>query len=143
MLIAGGCHCKNIRFVLEWEPDPIEIVARACTCGFCVKHGNVWTSKPDAQLDITIRHPSSATQYEFGTKTAQFHVCTKCGVVPAVTCSIDGKRYAVVNTNTFDTSLSVPVRSLPATLDDESAADRLDRRRRNWIGRVSLKHADS
>jgi hypothetical protein len=143
MLIAGACHCGNIRFVLAWAPDPVEIVARACTCSFCVKHGNVWTSKPDGQLDITIRDPSTATQYEFGTRTAQFHICTRCGIVPAVTCSIDGALYAVVNTNTFDATLSVPVRSLPSTLDDESTADRLDRRRRNWIGRVSLKQANS
>lgn len=143
MLIAGGCHCENIRFVLAWEPEPAEIVARSCTCEFCVKHGNVWTSKPDAQLDITILDPSSTTHYEFGTKTAQFHICTKCGVAPVVTCSIDGRLYAVVNVNTFDASLSVPVRRVPATLDGESTADRLDRRRRNWIGRVSLKPANA
>jgi hypothetical protein len=143
MLIAGGCHCGNIRFVLAWEPDPVEIVARACTCGFCTKHGNIWTSKPDAQLDIAIRDPSFSASYEFGTKTAQFHICTKCGVTPAVTCLIDGKLYAVVNVNTFDASFPIPVRRVPATLDDESTADRLDRRRRNWIGHVSLEQANS
>ena len=143
MLIAGGCHCENIRFVLAWEPDPVEIVARACTCGFCVKHGNVWTSKPDARLELEIRNPTFVAQYEFGTKTAQFHICTQCGVVPAVTCSIGGKLYAVVNVNTFDDALSAPVRRVPATLDNESTSDRLDRRRRNWIGHVTLKQVRS
>lgn len=138
MLITGGCHCGNIRFLLDWEPDPAEIVGRACTCEFCTKHGNVWTSKPDGRLAVEIRDPSSATQYEFGTRTAQFHVCTRCGITPVVTCSIDGRLYAVVNTNTFDAPASSLIRRMPATLDGETTSDRLDRRRRNWIGQVTF-----
>jgi hypothetical protein len=141
MLIVGTCHCENIRFVLDWEPDPTEIVARACTCSFCVKHGNVWTSKPDARLEIAIRDPSSVAHYEFGTKTAQFKTCTLCGVVPVVTCSIDDRLYAVVNTNTFDATAALLVHRTPSTLDNESTSDRLDRRRRNWISHVTLKQA--
>ena len=143
MVIAGSCHCENIRFVLDWDPDPLEIVARACTCTFCVKHGNVWTSKSDAHLEISIRDRSLVAPYEFGTKTAQFQTCTRCGVVPAVTCLIDGRLYAVVNTNTFDASAAARVRRVPSALDDESTSDRLDRRRRNWISHVTLNHAQS
>ena len=143
MLIVGKCHCENIRFVLDWEPDPTEIVARACTCSFCVKHGNVWTSKPDAKLEISMRDPSSAASYEFGTETAQFWTCTRCGVVPVVTCSIEQRLYAVVNTNTFDPAALSLVRRTPSVLDDESTPDRLDRRRRNWISHVTLSQAQS
>src|SRR5215831_15619323 len=52
MLIHGRCHCGNIAFALTWEPDPVEIPARACTCSFCVKHGGVWTSYPSGALAV-------------------------------------------------------------------------------------------
>ena len=50
----------------------------------------------------TIADEARVTRYRFGTKTADFHVCATCGVVPIVTCVLDGRRYAVVNANTFD-----------------------------------------
>ncbi len=54
MMIPGRCHCGNIAWTLAWEPDPVEIPARACTCSFCVKHGGVWTSNPAGRLDVRI-----------------------------------------------------------------------------------------
>ena len=50
MRITGSCHCGNISFVLDWQPEPTEIPARACSCSFCTKHGGVWTSHPGAVL---------------------------------------------------------------------------------------------
>ena len=54
MMIPGRCHCGNIAWTLAWEPDPVEIPARAGTCAFCVKHGGVWTSNPAGRLDVRI-----------------------------------------------------------------------------------------
>src|SRR5438132_12453520 len=102
MLIRGKCHCGNIAFTLAWEPDPVEIPARACTCTFCVKHGGVWTSKPDGTLEVVVKDPALVSKYVFGTKTEEFHTCARCGVVPVVTSRIDGGLYAVVILNTFD-----------------------------------------
>src|SRR4051794_26399933 len=102
MLIAGSCHCRNITFDLRWEPDPTEIPARACTCSFCSKHGGVWTSCASGSLTVTVADPAHVDHYAFGTKTAQFHVCAQCGVVPIVTSRIDGNTYAVVSVNAFD-----------------------------------------
>jgi len=28
MLISGSCHCGNVSFTLDWQPDPTEIPAR-------------------------------------------------------------------------------------------------------------------
>src|SRR5262245_63769211 len=102
MLINGTCHCGNISFALDWLPTPSEIPARACGCTFCTKHGGVWTSKADGALKIAVEDPSLVSKYEQGTRTAEFHVCRRCGVVPVVTSSIDGRLYAVVNVNTFE-----------------------------------------
>src|SRR5689334_9018957 len=97
MVIRGRCHCGNISFALTWEPDPVEIPARACTCSFCTRHGGVWTSNPKSALEVLVSHPTQVSKYEFGTCTAHFHVCTRCGVVPVCTSRLDDKLYAVVN----------------------------------------------
>jgi hypothetical protein len=136
MLIRGSCHCRNLSFALAWDPDPTEIPARACGCSFCVKHGGVWTSKPDGSLEIACKDKSCVLPYSFGTRTAEFHVCTACGVVPVVTSRIDDRLYAVVSVNAFEGDVGSLLRRAPASFDGESEAARLARRQRNWIGRV-------
>src|SRR5215469_9786417 len=102
MLISGRCHCGNISFALDWRPEPSEIPARACTCSFCAKRGGVWTSCPTGSLTVSVKDRVRLSKYAFGTKTAEFHVCTTCGVVPVVTSRIDGRFYAVVSINAFE-----------------------------------------
>ena len=138
MRIRGRCHCGNISFVLDWNPEPSEIPARACGCSFCVKHGGVWTSCPTGTLAVTLGDPTRVSTYEFGTHTAQFHVCATCGVPPVVTSRIDGRLYAVVNVNTFEDVASALLKRSPASFDREDEASRLARRARNWIGDVTM-----
>jgi hypothetical protein len=138
MLIRGSCHCGNVRFELEW-PDAQRMPARACSCSFCVKHGGVWTSHPAARLLVTIADPGNVRAYAFGTRTAIFHVCAGCGVVPVVTSDIDGQRYAVVSVSAFDGIDAALLDRSPSNFDGEGTDDRLARRRRNWIGSVELR----
>jgi hypothetical protein len=136
MLIHGSCHCGNISFSLTWEPDPVEIPARACTCSFCVKHGGVWTSNPSAALQVVVKDPSLVSKYVFGTKTAQFHTCARCGIVPVVTCRIENRLYAVVSVNAFDGVNHSLLRRASASFDGEGTDSRFARRKRNWIASV-------
>lgn len=137
MLISGKCHCGNISFALRWEPEPSAIPARACTCSFCVKHGGVWTSCPTGSLKVNVNEPALVAKYSFGTKTADFHVCMRCGVVPVVTSRIDGALYAVVSVNALEgVDPALIQRAAAASFDGEGEADRLARRKRNWIGNV-------
>jgi hypothetical protein len=136
MLINGKCHCGNISFTLAWEPEPAAIPARACTCSFCVKHAGVWTSCPTGSLRVSVREPALVSKYSFGTKTADFHVCSKCGIVPVVTSTIDGHLYAVVSVNAFEGVDPSLLQRAPATFDAETEAARLARRQRNWIADV-------
>jgi hypothetical protein len=136
MLIHGSCHCGNISFSLAWEPDPVEIPARACTCSFCVKHGGVWTSNPSAALQVVVKDPSLVSKYVFGTKTAEFHTCARCGIVPVVTCRIENCLYAVVSVNAFDGVNQSLLRRASASFDGEGTDSRLARRKRNWIADV-------
>jgi hypothetical protein len=136
VLIRGKCHCGNISFSLTWEPDPTEIPARACTCSFCVKHGGVWTSNPAAALRVAVREPALVSKYTFGTRTAEFHVCARCGVVPVVTSRIDDRLYAVVSVNAFENVDQSLLRRASTRFDGEGTDSRLARRKRNWIGSV-------
>jgi hypothetical protein len=138
VLIHGSCHCGNIRFTLDWHPDPSDIPARACGCSFCVKHGGVWTSFPAGKLRVSVRDRERVSRYEFGTKTADFHVCKTCGVAPLVTSLIDGRIYAVVSVNAFDDVEASRLKRMPASFDGETTGDRLARRKRNWLGDVEF-----
>ncbi len=138
MIIRGGCHCGNIAFELGWEPDPAEIPARACDCSFCVKHGGVWTSNPAASLKVVVAEPSQVSKYSFGTRTALFHVCSRCGIVPVVTSEIDGHLYAVVSVNAFNDVKASLIRRAPVSFDGEGVDSRLVRRKRNWIASVEI-----
>lgn len=136
MVIHGSCHCRNISFALTWEPEPTEIPARACTCSFCTKHGGVWTSNPRGSLKVTIREPSLVSKYTFGTRTAEFHVCCRCGIVPVVTSVIDNHLYAVVSVNAFEDVEHSRLHRTSANFDGEGEGSRLARRKRSWIADV-------
>jgi hypothetical protein len=135
MELHGSCHCGNLRYVLDWPEAPAAIPARACTCGFCTRHGAVWTAHPDARLDIRTAEPAMVSRYAFETRTATFWVCIRCGVVPVCTSRIDGRDHAVVNVNTFaDAALAIV--PAPVSFDGEDEARRLARRQQRWIATV-------
>jgi hypothetical protein len=138
MLIKGKCHCGNIAFDLEWEEGALDIPARACGCSFCVKHGGVWTSSPNSRLTVAIRDASLVSEYEFGTRTATFHVCSRCGAVPMVTSEIGNRLYAVVNVNVLENVDRSRLRHASANFEGEDIEVRLARRTRNWIADVRI-----
>ena len=141
--IHGKCHCGNIAYELLW-PEPGKMLAvRACGCTFCTKHGGVYTSHPDARLNARIADNNSVNRYVFGTKTAEFYVCTRCGAVPFVTSTVENVEYAVVNVNTFENVDPSELDSSATNFDGEDVEGRLGRRMRNWISQVTVRAADS
>jgi hypothetical protein len=130
--IRGSCHCRNIRFSLDWPDTGPTIPVRACGCSFCRKHGGVWTSNPRGRFRLQVADASKAAPYRFGTESADFHVCAVCGVAPIVTCVLDGARFAVVNANTFDNVERTDLSVAAADFEGETMETRLARRRRNW-----------
>ena len=143
MRIEGRCHCGNIRYVLNWPGDGADIKIRACGCAFCTKHGGSWISHRESELVAEVHDASGVSKYRFGTSTADFYVCSRCGVVPFVTSAIDDHLYAVVNVNTFDGIDRGRIRAQPATFEGEDLQVRLERRRRNWIAEVILSEGGS
>ena len=138
MEIRGACHCRNIGYVLDWPDGAPQIPVRACDCTFCCKHGGSWTSHPDAALRVTIGDRSRVSVYRFGTATAEFHVCTTCGVVPFVTSTVQDHVYAVVNVNSFESLDPRALARAPAHFEGEESGARLARRARHWIPHVRI-----
>jgi hypothetical protein len=131
--LEGGCHCGNIRVALDWpEAAGPSIPVRVCGCSFCWKHGAAWISHPEGQFRLQVADAGRVTPYRLGTGTAAFQVCATCGVVPAVTCVIEGTRYAVVNARTFDGAEGLPLVQTATDFEGETVDARLARRRRNW-----------
>jgi hypothetical protein len=138
MILHGKCHCGNIAFELDWEGDPVEIPARACGCSFCVKHGGVWTSNPKSKLVVAIRDASLVSKYAFGSRTATFQICSRCGAVPLVTSEIANHVYAVVNVNVLENVDQAWLHRASANFEGEDVESRLARRTRNWIADVRI-----
>ncbi len=138
MLINGKCHCGNIAFELEWDESPPKIPARACGCSFCVKHGGVWTSNSNSRLAVAIRDPSLVSKYAFGSRTALFHVCARCGTVPLVTSEIANRLYAVVYVNALENVEESWLDRAAANFEGEDVESRLARRKRHWIADVRI-----
>jgi len=89
-----------------------------------------------------VKRRELVSQYAFGTRTAHFHVCRLCGVVPVATSEIEGRVFAVVNVNAFSNVPAAMLRHSAASFDGEDTSDRLARRARNWIGDVSFVAGD-
>jgi hypothetical protein len=140
MELHGSCHCGNLRYVLDWPGTPAAIPGRACTCGYCARHGAIWTAHPEARLAIEATDPTAISRYAFETKTAEFLVCLRCGIAPACTSRIDGRDYAVVNVNTFDDA-TIAIEQAPVSFEGEDEGRRLERRRQRWIGTVRFQPA--
>ena len=87
---------------------------------------------------MSVKDRVRLSKYAFGTKTAEFHVCTACGVVPVVTSRINGRLYAVVSVNAFENVEPALLRRAPATFEGENEQARLSRRTRNWIADVQF-----
>jgi len=132
----GGCHCGDIRYVFIWPADG-DPPLRTCNCTFCVKHGGIYSSHPDGSLAVTFRGKDVAADYEFGTKSAHFHCCRRCGTFVFVVSRIEGRDRAVLNMRTVD-DFKPPAQVQPLSYEGENLGDRLGRRDRNWIGTVTI-----
>jgi hypothetical protein len=138
MQISGKCHCGNISLTLTWASEPSQIPARTCTCSFCIKHGCTWTADPKCKLDVRVRDSARVTKYEFGTRTAQYHICTHCGVVTLATSRIGGRVYGIVTVNALEGVKQSLLSHAQLVFEGETPEIRLARRRSNWIPDVTV-----
>jgi hypothetical protein len=132
----GGCHCGNVTYVLLW-PSGEPMKPRTCNCSFCVGHGAIYTSHPQAALDAKVADRNFWGAYKFGTQSADFRVCRRCGTFPFALSAIDGSTYAVLNVRTL-ADFSAPAHVEQRNFEGEALGTRLTRRRATWIPVVSI-----
>src|SRR3954469_18888144 len=77
---SGGCHCGNLRLRLHLSAPPEAVCVRACQCSFCRSHATRTTSDPNGAVEVWAEDWSLVQPYRFGTGTAEFLICCRCGV---------------------------------------------------------------
>ncbi len=133
----GRCFCGNISFEFNSSRDVTELPFRTCSCLFCQKQGGVYTSDPTGTLKVNIQDDSKIIKYQFATKTAEFLICSECGIMQIVISRIEEKVYGIINVKSFDHTIDI---SNPSMVDfsKETREERLNRRKKTWIGTVVL-----
>ncbi len=139
VLLRGGCHCGDLEYQLEWPENPVLMPARRCGCSFCTRFNGTWTSHPSASLVIRESRENPAIRYRFGTATADFLICSRCGIAIAATCDAGKGLQAVVNVNTLAEEQAIRFDASDSNFDGEAVQDRLQRRTANWIGQVQIQ----
>jgi hypothetical protein len=76
MKIAGGCHCRAVRFEAE-VPEAVEILD--CNCSICSMTGFRHLIVPHQDFTL-LSAPDTLTIYRFGTGAAEHLFCRTCGV---------------------------------------------------------------
>jgi hypothetical protein len=132
-VLAGGCHCGNLKVIYKTTVAPEDATPRACQCTFCRKHNTRAVSDPDGSLAIDVEDARALNRYRFGLGAAEFLICRTCGVYVAAFMADpdDGRGYATLMANV----LAAEGRYPPATAtayDNEDEAGRRARRRRRW-----------
>src|SRR6516165_3729053 len=124
----GGCHCGNLRLTLSLTAAPAEVRLRACGCSFCRGHAMRTCSDPNGSVEIGAADWSLVECYRFGTGTADFLVCRRCGIYIGAVCETPSGTRAVINTNCLESRAAFTRPPIPIDHDSEALGDRLARR---------------
>jgi hypothetical protein len=133
MLHSGGCHCGNIVVQLRLSRPPEQMPLRSCSCAFCRAHGTRTLSDRDGQADVTAVDWSQVERYRFGSATADYLICRRCGVYVGAFCETKSGLRAVVNVNCLDDRAAFTQIPAAPDYDGETTDARLNRRATNWM----------
>ncbi|MDB5477136.1 MAG: glutathione-dependent formaldehyde-activating [Phenylobacterium sp.] len=130
--LAGHCHCRAVRVILEPSKPAAELPLRACQCSFCRTRGALTTSDPAGHLFVEAA-PGSLNRYRFGLRVTDFLLCAECGTYVAAVSDIAGRAMGVLNVRGVDLSGFEGREPDPMIYDDETADQRLARRQGRWM----------
>jgi len=111
---------------------PEQTALRACRCSFCRAHSTRTTSDPHGSVEIEAADWSLVEPYRFGSGTAEFLICRRCGIYIGAICETPAGTRAVINTNCLDDRAAFTRKPVPVDHDGEAIEDRLARRAANW-----------
>src|ERR1039458_9301105 len=81
---------------------PFTTRMRFCACGFCCAHGTRTVSDRDGLFELRAADWSLVERYRFGSRTADYMICRRCGSYVAAVCATRTGLRAVVNVNCLD-----------------------------------------
>lgn len=129
---TGSCHCGALGFSFHTELPPAKWSVRACQCRFCRAHGAATTSDPAGRLTFRIDRGESLRRYRFGLQTADFLVCSSCGVYVGAQIETPRGAFGIINTLAMTPRLPELPMAVPANYDSEGSSERRGRREQRW-----------
>jgi hypothetical protein len=133
---SGGCHCGNIHVRLRLTKAPHENALRACACSFCRAHQTRTVADSDGLFEVAADDWSLVEPYRFGSRTADYLVCRRCGIYIGAVCETAAGPRAVVNVNCLSDRAQFTQAPSAPDYDGETTAARLARRAVNWMPAV-------
>lgn len=91
----GSCQCNRIEVKIELTQEIDNYAPRACDCDFCMAHNAQYISDPKGQ--ITISPKDHLVVKKHGSEQAEFHLCSQCNTLVAVTCNFDSGLKGALN----------------------------------------------
>jgi hypothetical protein len=132
----GGCHCGNIHVRLRLSKPPQGTPLRACACAFCRAHQTRTVADPAGLFELSADDWSLVEKYRFGSRTADYIVCRRCGVYVAAVCETSAGLRAVVNINCLVDRPSFSQVPDVTDYEGETVEERLSRRATRWMPAV-------
>jgi len=117
--------------------DPASMIPRACDCSFCQKHAAAYISDPAGQLSVIMQSPDALRWYQQGSNTAEFLLCTGCGVLVAVVFEHNARIYGAVNARSLE-RLADFHSAVPASPQLLAADEKVARWLQVWFPDVEL-----
>lgn len=78
-LLAGGCHCRAVRFTVRVDPESADARVVYCNCSVCTMKGYAHLIVPAGALQLG-SGAAALAEYRFGTETARHLFCRHCGI---------------------------------------------------------------
>jgi hypothetical protein len=129
----GGCHCGNLRIQVRLTKPPADMLVRSCACSFCRSHGTRTVSDPQGQADLWATDWSLLEKYRFGSRTADYLLCRRCGVYLGAICDTPAGRRSVINTLCLHERAAFDQDPARPDYDGEAVEARMARREVNWM----------
>ena len=71
----GSCHCRAVRFEIDTELSEFTM----CDCSMCRRRNAVMIKVHESDFRLIAGDADLAT-YQWNTRTAKHHFCTRCGI---------------------------------------------------------------
>jgi hypothetical protein len=127
----GSCHCGDLSIEYRTDLVAADWPLRECQCKFRRKHAMLSTSDPGGEVVLILRDSAALNRYRFATGVTDFLICARCGVYVGATVESDS--WIVINGRVMDFAAALLGRTAePKVFDNESAEERIARRRQMW-----------